>query len=380
MTTYDCIVIGLGGFGSSTLMHLADRGLHVLGLEQYSPVHDRGSSHGRTRIIRKAYFEHPDYVPLLRTAYDLWHELECRTGQSLYVPSGLILSGPAQGDTIAGARQAAHDHDLPLEEMTASEARTRFPSFQFPDDHQILREEDAGYLQVEECVRAQLNVAAQRGATTCFQESVQSWQSNGRHVRVVTNHGEYAATSLVLASGAWSAQLVGDVLPPLRVLRKIQFWHGLNGPDADAFRRIPAFLFELPGGTFYGFPSLDGRTIKIAEHSGGTLTADPAALDRECHEEDRRPLREFVRDRLRGVSPEASEHAPCMYTMSPDGHFIIDRHPLFPNVVIAAGFSGHGFKFTSVIGAALADLAMAGKTQHPIEFLNLKRFRREQHR
>jgi sarcosine oxidase len=408
--TYDCIVLGVGGFGSAALDALARRGARVLGLEQFGVAHERGSSHGQTRIIRRAYFEHPDYVPLVTRAFGMWAELEQDVGRTLYQPTGLFLAGPPDGEAVAGTLRAAREHALPIEQVAIGAARERFPQFRFDEAQAVVYEGQAGYLRVEECVRAHIERAVRNGARLECGVRVVEWSVDRSSVRVRTDRAEHLASRLVVTAGPWSRDLLAGLGVTLRVLRKVQFWHRVDPAAVEGHRRSPAFLFELPApvgtsngagtlrvpsprqaadreqadGTrsvpatvgpavFYGFPSLDAETVKVAEHSGGIPVADPTAVDRERHEDDVRPVRDFVRERLPHVAPEPFRHSVCMYTMSPDGHFIVDRHRQHQNVVFAAGFSGHGFKFTPVIGAALADLALHGATTLPIKFLHLDR-------
>ena len=366
-STYDVIVIGVGGMGSAACAELARRGARVLGLEQFSFVHHRGSSHGESRIIRKAYFEHPDYVPLLHRAYEMWHQLEQSHGKRLFLPTGLVLSGPADGETIRGARESARQHNLELQNLTPGEARTRFPGFVFPEDHDVAFEPGAGTLLVEECVQAQLDDAVRHGATLHDNEGVISWTSNGTTVRVQTAAHEYHASALVITAGAWAGECLKSIGLPLTVLRKFVGW--FPSTDFQESSGSPTFFFELPHGTFYGFPSLDGSTIKMAEHSGGEPVNDAATVDRDCHGRDLVRLHDFLSIHLPSVVTTPARHAVCLYTMTPDQHFVIDRHPEWSNVAFAAGFSGHGFKFCPVVGEALADLAQSGKTPLPIQFL-----------
>lgn len=367
---YDAIVLGLGGFGTAALNHLVRQGLKVLGIERFGLAHDRGSSHGETRIIRKAYFEHPDYVPLLVRAYELWRELEESTGRRLYTECGLILAGPSDGETITGALESARLHGVPVEAIPLEDARRRFPLFRFEESDAIVLEPQAGYLRVEDCVAAHIEQAIHRGASVLWNTPVRNWSVDGNTVRVVTDEQTYSAARLVVTGGAWSGSLLDSLSLPLTVLRKPLFWHVVH---TLAWRDAPAYFFERSTGCFYGFPSLDGRELKLAEHTGGEVVADPLTVDRGCHEADVAPVAEFVSRTMNGVSSSPSRHAVCMYTMSPDRHFIVDRHPEFPQVVFGAGFSGHGFKFTPVLGAALAELAITGATSHPIRFLGLNR-------
>jgi sarcosine oxidase len=380
---FDCIVLGVGGFGSGALYHLARRGVRVLGIEQFTVAHDRGSSHGETRIIRKAYFEHPDYVPLLHRAYDLWHDLERETGRTLLHPAGLFIAGIPTCESVAGTVLAAERHKLPIERLPALEARRRFPGFVFPDDFEIVFEPQAGYLEVENCVAAHVEVAVRFGAVLHTNETVVAWESDGDRVVVKTDQGEYSAASLIITAGPWAGQVLdecaaGDSVQPawgklLRVVRKPVFWFEA-GETYDVAGGTPTYFFETAKGQFYGFPRIDGRTIKVAEHTFGEDVPDPLSVDRAQHSADLARLGEFLHDHLPTVRPAPDRHSVCMYTKTPDSHFCIDRHPQWKNVAIGAGFSGHGFKFTTVLGEALADLALGGTTKLPVGFLGLGRF------
>lgn len=369
---YDCIVAGLGGFGSSALYHVARRGVSVLGLERFGLAHDRGSSHGETRIIRQAYFEHPDYVPLCRRAYELWRDLEEETGRQLARWCSVLLAGPAEGETVAGAKAASRLHGVPLQEVSRDEARTRFPGFRFPDDSSLVFEPQAGYLLVEECVRSHIRRAADHGAVLKTGERVVDWDADGRTVRVQTDRAAYEAARLIVTAGPWAAELLSELGLALRVVRKPVLWHRAV-PQGVPRDRLPVFYVERPAGAFYGVPGLDGRTVKLAEHTGGREVSDPAQVDRALHPEDLRPVQEFIRKMVLFVEAHPVRHAVCMYTHSPDGHFVVDRHPQHETIAFGAGFSGHGFKFTPVLGAALADLALEGRTEHPITFLRCDR-------
>lgn len=387
---FDCIVLGVGGFGSGALYHLARRGIRALGIEQFSVAHDRGSSHGETRIIRKAYFEHPDYVPLLERAYELWHDLERETSRRLLYPVGLFLAGLPTCESVAGTLLAARQHNLPVEQLTAPEARKRFSGFRFHDDFAVVFEPQAGYLEVENCVAAHIGAAVRRGAVLRTGETVIGWESDGRHVKVKTDRGEYSAASLVITAGPWAGQvleacagakpdrteLTGSSSPTwekwLRVVRKPVFWFEADA-RFDAARGTPTFFFETPSEQFYGFPRIDGRTIKVAEHTQGNAVADPLTVDRELHAGDLAGISRFLREHIPEVEQTPDRHSVCMYTRTPDCHFCIDRHPEWSNVAIGAGFSGHGFKFTTVLGEALAELALDGSTKLPVEFLSVRR-------
>lgn len=372
---FDAIVLGVGSFGSGAVYHLARRGLRVLGIDRFEPAHDRGSSHGETRIIRKAYFEHPDYVPLLLRAYDLWADLEAESQQRLFWQCGLMLAGLPDSEAISGARLSADQHGLTIENLTASSATKRWPGFEVPESFDVVFEPDAGFLKVEDCVRTHLDRAATHGATLLFDEPVVSWSSNGREVCVRTATREFVALSLVITAGSWAASVLADLKLPLQVLRKPIFWFETTSPVYNLNASMPTFYFEMPpeASTFYGFPSIDGQVLKVAQHSGGDSVADPSLVDRNLHDADVLPIANFLKSCLPKVRTQPARHSTCLYTVTPDRHFVVDRHPEFSNVVIGCGFSGHGFKFTSVLGSVFADLAMTGSTELPIDFLRLSR-------
>lgn len=372
---WDSIVIGLGGMGSAAALELARRGQRVLGLEQHHAGHDRGSSHGESRIIRQCYFEHPDYVPLLLRAYDGWHRLEQEVARQLYFPVGLLISGPPEGEAVSGARLAASQHGLTLEELSLAEAARRFPIFHLPADQAAVFEPNAGYLLVDDCVEAQWTAARAAGADLRETEPVRSWNAEGDHVLVRTDRAEYRAERLVITAGAWAGQVLADLKLPLTVARKVVAWFPAPAAQAGPESRMPTFYVEQPEGAFYGFPSLDSRTIKVAEHTGADSVSDPAAVNRTVSAADLVRIEAFLRQTLPGVSTAVDRSSVCLYTLSPDHHFLIDRHPAHPQVVFAAGFSGHGFKFCPVVGEALADLALEGQTDLPIGFLGLQRLR-----
>lgn len=380
-TGFDVIVLGVGAMGSAACHQLANRGARVLGLEQFPLVHDRGSSHGETRIIRQAYFEHPNYVPLLKRAYDLWNRVESEDPHQtrLFEQVGLVLSGRPDGETIRGAKTSAEMHNLTIEELTPIDAVRRWPTFSFPADHTQVYEPNAGFLRVEACVQRQLDAALNQGAQIHSNERVVEWTSTGTSVTVRTDRAEYSAASLVITAGAWAGQCLEDLGLRLNVVRKFVGWFPIDTSGASAashsFKQgMPTYFLEFPHGTFYGFPSIDGSTVKLAEHSGGQLVDDPSHVDRQMSTSDLLQLRQFMETHLPGLRHDPAKFSICLYTMTPDQHFIVDLHPQWRNVAFAAGFSGHGFKFAPVIGEALADLSLQQKSSLPIEFLGLKRF------
>lgn len=372
--TYDVIVLGLGGMGSAACYHLAQRGLRVLGLEQFQAGHDRGSSHGETRIIRRAYFEHPNYVPLLLRAYRLWSDLEAVSQRTLFRRTQLLLSGPPDGETIRGSLEAARMHGLEVHRLQADEARQMFPGIAVPQTHAVVLEPEAGFLYVEDCVRTHWEQAESAGAVLRKQCCVREWTTVGRAVRVRTEQEDFEAAALVLTAGAWTSLWLRNLGLPLTVVRKFVGWFATVAGAYHVHNGYPAYYFELPDGAFYGFPSLDAQTIKVAEHTGGEPIHDPACVDRGCAPGDLARLVPFLEACLPRARPECRRHSVCLYTLTPDRHFVIDIHPEHPQVCLAAGFSGHGFKFCPVVGEVLADLVQTGRTSAPIEFLKLSRF------
>ena len=381
---YDAIILGAGGVGSAAMWQLARRGLRVLGIDRFDPPHGEGSSHGQTRIIRQAYFEHADYVPLLLESYRLWEELEERTGQRLKIETGLLEVGPREGIVVPGVLSAACQHGLAVEELTAAGVESRWPAFRVPNQVSSFEligvfEPRAGYLKVEDCVAACLAEAKRHGAELLPKVEVRDWQTDD-DILVHTSAGDFRANRLVITAGAWSGPLLHNLGVPLEVRRKPLMWYEPSDAATatasltSAANGFPCFLFELPSGIFYGFPAVDERGLKAAEHSGGSPLADPLAVDRALHAGDHLLVDQFLQSHIPSVRTPCRDHAVCLYTMSPDEHFIVDRHPADPRVVFAAGLSGHGFKFTPVLGSILADLAIDGLTSLPSRFLSIGRF------
>ncbi len=373
MRSYDVIVIGIGGMGSAVLYHLARRGRRALGIEQFAIGHDRGSSHGQTRIIRESYFEHPDYVPLVRWSYDAWRALEADTGTPLVRRTGLLLVGAAGGPLVQGVRRAAAVHGFPLHDVDLRSGAAGLSGFAGGPGLLAMLDSRAGCLQVEAAVSAHVTLAKRCGAGVLEGQSVKRWEADAQGITVHTASERYHAAGLVICGGAWNVALLEDLALPLVVRRKVLLWYEV-GAAYHADGGCPMFAYDLPQGFFYGFPVFDRRGMKVGEHSGGAVVGDPAAVDRRLHDPDRRPFETFAAGHLTDWTGVLREHAVCLYTMTPDEHFIIDRHPHHANVHFAAGFSGHGFKFAPLVGAALTDLAIEGRTDHPIGFLGGRRF------
>ncbi len=372
---YDVIILGTGGVGSAAAFHAARRGAKVLGIDRFPGGHDRGSSHGETRIIRQAYFEHADYVPLLLRAYELWRELEQLGGEKLLHQIGLVQIGPPEGIVVRGVLEAARLHGLCVESLAAEEVERRFPAFRVPPGYVGAFEPAAGYLRVEQCVLAHLEAARQHGAKFRFGEAVSSWRSEGNEVLVRTASGDvFHCNKLIVTAGPWAPALLADWKLLLTVRRKHLYWYPNTGAAYRQDQGCPTFLYELPHGVYYGFPQIDELGVKVAEHSGGVTVADPLNDPRELDPADLARVEAFLAGQMPGVTRQLGRRSVCFYTMSPDEHFIVDQTLNCPNAYVAAGLSGHGFKFTSVLGEALANLALEEKTDLPIAFLSLARF------
>lgn len=370
-TPYDVIVLGAGGVGSQALLSLADKGARVLGIDRWAPPHERGSTHGETRIIRLAYMEHPDYVPLLRRAYDGWAALEARTGRALYEERGLLQVGPPDGHVVTGVLAAARIHGLTIDSLDAAHARARWPGFAIPDTMHAVFERRAGFLWVERCVEAALQLATQQGAELLAGTEVHRWRDAGGGLLAVhTSAGTFTTRRLIVCPGAWAPALLGELGVPFTVRRKTLLWY-----DAPPDPQGPTWLFDTPQGVVYGFPALPGTGLKAALHSGGERVDDPLTVDRTIHPHDHAPVDRFLAAyRPPYAGARLTRGAVCMYTMTPDENFVVDLHPHDHRVVVVAGLSGHGFKLTPTLGAVAAELALDGGTSAPAAFLGLGRF------
>ncbi len=374
---FDVIVAGVGTMGAAACYHLAKRGVSVLGLEQFDIPHQRGSHHGHSRMIRQSYFEHPDYVPLLKRAYELWDALQNESGMEVIEITGGLYLGPPDATILSGSRVAAETHDLPHESLDRSALAERFPVFQLPDHFEGFYEDRAGYVIPERAMEAHASLAGRNGAVLKEQEGLIEWKSEGEGVRVRTEKGEYTADRLVITTGAWTGRILESLKVELVTTRQLLAWFepGVSLPFEKG--RFPCWFIETdsPFG-HYGFPMQEEQAgVKIALHRPGE-PIDPDKLPiiaAAPEEEEITSLRETLGQYLPDAVGPLLATRTCLYTNSPDGHFIVDQHPEVPAVTLACGFSGHGFKFATVMGEVLADLASSGKTDHPIDFLRLNR-------
>ena len=372
---YDVAVVGLGGMGSAILAQCARRGASVIGLEQFERGHGLGSSSGKSRMIRKAYFEDPAYVPLLLRAYDLWRELERETGAELLRLTGLLMVGEEESEIIAGASRAAREHHLPLESLTAREIRVRYPTLKVLAEEVGVYEPDGGILDPERAVEAQLDLATAAGAQIRFGVAMESWAAVSDGFAIQTADGtSLTSRALVLSLGPWFKHSLERLGIPIRVERNIQAWFQPS-TGAYATPHFPPFLLDREGllAPLYGFPDF-GDGVKAAFHSFGDLT-DATHVDREVNmTRDIEPIVQAMEQWMPGAAVKLRAAKPCLYTLTPDGHFVVDRHPDHPRLVLCGGFSGHGFKFAPVMGEIGADLALEEGSRHKIDFLSLRRF------
>jgi sarcosine oxidase len=370
---YEAIVIGLGAVGSASAAELARRGVRVLGLEAFGRAHELGSSGGLSRIIRLALFEHPRYVPLLREAWQGWRDLERETGRQLLLQCGGIYAGRRGSAVLEGAVRSVTEHDLAHQMYDAGEAMQRFPALRFEPDMAIVYEEMAGLLYPERCIETHLSVAESNGAELHFGERVASW-GGADVITVASDMITYTCDRLVIAAGAWLPKLVPELELPLTVERNVLFWFEPTDPAALQPERLPVYIVELDEDhAFYGFPLLPGQGAKVARHHGGR-PVDPDTVERDATDEDERPVRDFVERYLPAADGPRLDAKVCMYTNTPDFDFIIDTHPADERVVIASPCSGHGFKFSNVMGRVAADLALTGASELDVRFLSIDRF------
>lgn len=373
--SYDVIVVGAGGMGSATAYHLARRGARVLLLERFGIAHEQGSSHGYTRIIRLAYFEHPSYVPLLVRAYELWEEAERESGATLLHITGSLDAGAPDSRTVTGSLHSCQVHGLPHELLTSAELSHRFPGYRLPDELQAVWQPRGGFLVPESCIATHVALAARHGAAVQVNERVLGWDVQGDGVAVTTDRGRYEAGQLVVAAGSWTGAIVPSLQRWLVPERQVLAWFDLPDRDLFAPSRFPVFNLDLAGEHWYGFPEFGVPGFKIGCYHHLREAVDPDTLDRSAvTPRDVALLRSVVRHCFPAVGEDALLTKTCLFTNTPDEHFILDRLPEAPQVVIAHACSGHGFKFSSVIGEIAADLALDGATRHDIALHRLARF------
>jgi sarcosine oxidase len=368
------VVIGLGATGSAALCRLALRGIHAIGIEQFDIGHDRGSSHGATRIIRLAHFENASYVPLMRRAYLLWRELEEIAKQPILRITGIAEIGPAEGELVRGTAAAASRHGVPHELLDARSLMRRYPAFKLPEDFVALLQRDGGYIEAAAAIAANIRVAVAAGALVRTRETVVAIEPDAKRVRIKTDRDDIEADGVIVAAGPWMRGLLPDLRLPLRVTRQVAGWFepgdaALFGPD-----RFPVFILESRFGTHYGLPAYGGMGVKAAKHHHLDETVEPDSFAGNVTAGDEAAIRSALAEFLPGANGRLLAAQTCLYTMTPDATFIIDHMPGYPHVVIASPCCGHGFKFSPVVGEIAADLVTRGATGHDVALFRLCRF------
>jgi sarcosine oxidase len=361
--TYDVIVIGVGAMGAAALYHLARRGLRVLGLDRYEIPNSMGSSHGLTRIIRLAQYEDPAYVPFVRRAYELWKELEHAAQRRLLFETGTLSAGRVGTRVFDGALRSCIEHNVPHEVLTSDEISARFPAMRFPADVMGVHERLGGYLEPEACITTHVAMAQRLGAKVHARERVIGWSSDERGVEVRTERATYHAKQLVICPGAWADQLVDVAAGVVQTERQVVGWFEPLRPDLFSPHRMPVFVVDVDEGHYYGFPVHGAPGFKIGRYHHLEERVSIEQLDREPHPRDEAVLRVAVERYFPLAAGPLLSMAVCTFSLTPDGNFVIDRHPHQPRVTLAMGFGGHGFKFASAVGEASADLVVHGETR-----------------
>ena len=371
---YDAIIVGAGAMGSAAAMHLAERGRRVIAFDRFAVPNTMGSSHGMTRIIRIAYYEHPSYVPLLIRAADLWSELERRSGDRIFVRTGSI-DASAPGDAVFdGSLRSCEMHGLRHEVLTSAEITRRFPAYRLPRDHVAVLQPDGGFLIPEVAIAAHTRLAGAAGATIRPRERVLEWQERGGGIEVTTEHGRYTADQLVLSAGSWMAEFLPERARLFEPERQVVSWFAIDDPRSFTPACFPVFNLTVDEGRYYGFPEWGAPGFKIGRYHHLGERVNPNSVDRDVHDADLEVLRSFARRYFpRGAGP-ALQSSVCMFTNSPDEHFIIDRLPDHERVHVVSACSGHGFKFASVVGEIVADQVTTGSSRFDLSLFSLGRF------
>ena len=372
---YDFIVLGTGGIGSSALLSAIKKGFKTLGIEQFGAAHNRGSSHGQTRMIRTAYFEHPNYVPMAKAAWEHWDRLQETSREILVRRTGVLQIGDPNSEVVKGVLESAKQHELTVESLDTSQIPERCPLVT-PEDGQVgVFEQNAGFLRVEKCIATILKQAKDLGAELRSNTTVTEWSANDDGTFTVQAGEEtYHCRKLIVTAGAWTKQILSDINLPLRVVRKHQHWFQNDRIDGHYKNGFPFVFVETDKKDwFYATPQIDKLGIKIGEHSGGETIEDPTNLDRDIDQASLMRATKFVDRYLDFEHHSVVYSSVCMYTLTPDEHFIVDTHPDHPGLSFAAGMSGHGFKFAPVIGESLVNM-LEGQRDQRLEFLRLARF------
>lgn len=371
---YDAIVIGVGGMGSATAYHLARRGVDTLGLERFDIPHSRGSSHGLTRIIRRSRYVESAYVSLINRAFELWNELDDSIEESLFHRTGYVAAGPTDGDVYSEALESCLENDLEHEVLSSAELTARYPGFELPDSFGAILDPSGGFLHAERCIVAHVEAAMAEGADIRAREPVIDWSpTSDGGVRIETAKAEYTANVLVVTAGSWASELLQVLADSAVPERQVLGWFRPSQPTLFEPETFPVFSMSAKEGHFYGFPQYSIPGFKLGKHHHLGETADPNDVG-EPNRQDEQVLREFTERYFPGAAGPTMKLETCLFTNTPDEEFVLDHHPEYSQVIVGAGFSGHGFKMSSAIGEMLADLAIDGETHHPRELFRIDRF------
>ncbi|MDF2969733.1 MAG: N-methyltryptophan oxidase [Microvirga sp.] len=374
MKTFDVAVIGLGAMGSAALFNLARQGHRVIGIEQFEPGHDKGSSHGESRIIRLSYFEHPSYVPLARRALEKWRDLEALSGETILTVTGVLEAGYPGASIVSGSLEAARQHDLTHDVLCASDITRRFPGFKVPSNWTGLFQPEGGLLRPELAIRTFVQQAEHHGAETRMNTRVLGIEPFGAGIRVRTDAEVIEAGSVIVATGAWIGDFAPELKPHLKITRQVLGWFSPLEPSLFKPDRCPVFLLESEEDACYGFPDFAGTGVKTASHREGLALPSAEDLVQDGSPADEAQIRRMLELAMPDANGPLRQMRACMYTRTPDDDFVIDLSPVDPRIVLASPCSGHGFKFASVIGEVLADLALGRASANDISRFQIRRF------
>ncbi|MED4015663.1 N-methyl-L-tryptophan oxidase [Sutcliffiella cohnii] len=371
---FDVIIVGAGSMGMATGYFLAKRGVKTLLIDSFDPPHHNGSHHGSTRIIRHAYGEGSQYVPLLLRAQVLWEQLEKESNTTLFEKTGVLGIGPRDSAFINETIESANTHGLPLNVMSSTEMMEKWTGLDVPNHFVGCYEPLSGILYSEKCIEVYRELALNYNASYLPHTNVVDIQGEEDRVSIKTNSGDYYAKKVIVTAGAWTSKLLHSLELPLQPTRKTFAWFETK-TDEYTMTNFPAFFFDAEEGKYYGFPNMNGDGLKIGRHDGGKkINPDDEKEPFGIDPADEGDVRQFLNVYMPNASGAIKDGKVCMYTLTPDEHFIVDHHPLDENIIIAAGFSGHGFKFSSVMGEVLSQLAIDGETEHDISLFRLSRF------
>ncbi|MCC2652340.1 MAG: N-methyltryptophan oxidase [Microvirga sp.] len=374
MKTFDAAVIGLGAMGSAALFNLARQGHRVIGIEQFEPGHAKGSSHGESRIIRLSYFEHPSYVPLARRALEKWRDLEALSGETILTVTGVLEAGYPGASIVSGSLEAARQHDLTHDVLCASDITRRFPGFKVPSNWTGLFQPEGGLLRPELAIRTFVQQAEHHGAETRMNTRVLGIEPFGAGIRVRTDAEVIEAGSVIVATGAWIGDFAPELKPHLKITRQVLGWFSPLEPSLFKPDRCPVFLLESEEDACYGFPDFAGTGVKTASHREGLALPSAEDLVQDGSPADEAQIRRMLELAMPDANGPLRQMRACMYTRTPDDDFVIDLSPVDPRIVLASPCSGHGFKFASVIGEVLADLALGRASANDISRFQVRRF------